>query len=61
MKTPTATKGVLAGTNKGKTAIYRGEKFDLFLNGQFYLNKNIKMEYSSVQRGKRRQNEPYKV
>jgi hypothetical protein len=63
MKTPAAVKGGQAGTNKGKTAIKEG-KFDLFLMEQTGIKKqNIKMKYSSVQRGRRRQNqnEPYKV
>jgi len=42
METPFVTKGGLAGTNKGKAAIYRGKNFDLFLNGQFIGTKIIK-------------------
>ena len=39
MKTPFVTKSGMAGTNKGKTAIYRGINFTCFLNGQIIKTK----------------------
>ena len=39
MKTLVVTKGALAGTNKGKTAIKEGKNFDLSVNGQFIGTK----------------------
>jgi len=54
-------KSGLTGTNKGKAATYRGKNYDLFLNGPIYWNKDNKMKYFSVQRRKRRKNEPYNI
>jgi len=42
METLYVTKGGLAGTNKGKTAVKERKNFDLFLNGQFIGTKIIK-------------------
>jgi len=61
MATPYVTKGGLAGTNKGKTAIKEEKIFGLFLNGQFIGTKMLRLRYFSLQRGKRRKYEPYKV
>ena len=52
MKTLAVTKGALAGTNKGKTAIKEGKNFDLFLNGQFIGTKILKWN-TSLHRGEK--------